>query len=395
MTRLARRRWATASELLQLVNAEPGITRREAAERLDLSSGAATDLVDRLKRLELLNESKAEHTGPGRPTTILEPHEQGPLVLIVSLRASGWDLRLSDLSGRLTELTVAAYDDDRPEAVLATVADAVGRAVDESGRRIQCVVVSAAGPVTGTALGQLSARHWLELLDLKQLTGAIPSTHRPPLLVGNDATLAGVAEARTGASRDSAVALHLMVATGIGGVLLLNGEPARGAHGVGGEFGHLPFADPGLQCTCGSHGCWDLAVDGRALARHRGDPEPADPEDYAQRLLGDLVAGRSESSGDRRAAASASAAFGSGIAGLVNAHDPEVITIGGLGPLLRRTAPEAFEQAYRGGLMTLHQRRPPPVLDSVHGADGPVRGAAYLGIDHITSPTALDLWAEP
>ncbi|WP_228266000.1 ROK family transcriptional regulator [Microlunatus elymi] len=393
MTRLARRRWATAAELLQLVNAEPGITRREAAERLGLSSGAATELVDRLKRLELLNESRAEHTGPGRPTTILEPHEQGPLVLIIGLRASGWELRLSDLAGRLTALTDAPYEDDRPEAVLTTIAAAVAGAVDDAEPRIRCVVVSAAGPVSGTALGQLSARHWLELLDLQRLTAGIPAERRPPLLVGNDATLAGVAEARTGASKDTSVAVHLMVATGIGGVLLLNGEPALGAHGTGGEFGHLPFADPALECTCGSYGCWDLAVDGRALARHRGEPEPADPEDYARRLLDDLESGRSRSGDNRGAVALAAGAFGRGIAGLVNAHDPDVITLGGLGPQLRRTAPEAFDRAYRSGLMTVHQRQPPPVLDSVHGADGPTRGAAYLGIDHITSPAALDRWA--
>jgi predicted NBD/HSP70 family sugar kinase len=380
--------------LLRLVTTEPGITRREAAARLRLSSGAATDLVDRLKRLGLLVESKAEATGRGRPTSIFEPHPDGPLVLIVGLRASGWDLLLSDLFGRLTKVATQPYQDDRPEAVLARVAAAVGRSVDGTGDRVRCLVVSAAGPVSGTILGQLSARRWLERLDLEQLTDAIPPDDRPPLLVGNDATLAGLAEARTGASRGSSVALHLMVATGIGGVLLLDGEPALGAHGAGGEFGHLPFADPALQCTCGSHGCWDLAVDGRALARHRGDPEPTDPTDYAQRLLDDIVAERGDLRRNRKAAESAAAAFGSGIAGLVNAHDPELITIGGLGPLLRRCAPAAFDQAYRAGLMAIHQRRPAPVVDSVHGADGPTRGAAYRGIDHIISPTALEHRAE-
>ncbi|GAB3929861.1 xylose repressor [Microlunatus endophyticus] len=379
---------------MRLLTTEPDITRREAAERLGLSSGAATDLVDRLKRLDLLDESKAESTGPGRPTSVFAPHPAGPLVLIVGLQASGWDLRLSDLFGRLTVLASEPYRDDRPEAVLATVAAAVGHTVEGAGTRIRCLVVSAAGPVSGTFLGQLSARHWLDLLDLEQLTHAIPSEQRPPLLVGNDATLAGVAEARTGASRGSSVALHLMVATGIGGVVLLDGEPAQGAHGAGGEFGHLPFADPALQCTCGSHGCWDLAVDGRALARHRGDPEPADPTDYAQRLLTDLAAGRGDLTRTQNAAESAAAAFGGGIAGLVNAHDPEMITIGGLGPLLRRSAPMAFDRAYRAGLMAIHRRQPAAVVDSVHGTNGPALGAAYLGIDQISSPTALERWAD-
>ena len=84
-------------------------------------------------------------------------------------------------------------------------------------------------------------------------------------MVGNDATLAGLAEARTGAARGAATALHLIVAVGIGGTLVVNGDPVTGSQGAAGEYGHVPFADPSMVCPCGARGCWDLTVDGRAI----------------------------------------------------------------------------------------------------------------------------------
>ncbi|HEY0471067.1 MAG TPA: XylR family transcriptional regulator, partial [Kribbella sp.] len=85
----------------------------------------------------------------------------------------------------------------------------------------------------------------------------------------------------------------------------------------------------------------------------------------------------------------------SGIAGLVNAHDPDVVTLGGLAIPLRAAATASFEQAYSDGLMTFHRATPPPILDSTHQNDGALRGAAALGLDHITTDAAIASWADP
>lgn len=209
-----------------------------------------------------------------------------------------------------------------------------------------------------------------------------------PLLVGNDATLSGVAEARTGAAAGAGTALHLIVEVGVGGTLILDGSPASGATGAGGEYGHLPFGDRSLSCPCGARGCWDLEVDGRALARHLGVPEPDEPYAYAKTVLQHVAAG------ERSAVEAVVAALAGGIAGLVNAHDPDVVTLGGLAVPLRAAAPGTFAKAYREGLMTFHRASPPPVLDSTHQETGPLRGAAALGLDHITTPTTLATWAD-
>ncbi|MDA0179229.1 ROK family protein [Solirubrobacter phytolaccae] len=371
-------RWATASELLRLVHREPGITRRTAGEQLGLSSGTLAETVGRLRDASLLTETRAAAAGPGRPTTILEPHPRGPLVVVVELRARDWAVSSGDLAGHTTPVASGAIGDEPPARVLDEVATHVHDVLRASAGRVRAVVVAAAGTVSGTRLVQFTVRGWTDV-ELSVLAPEVT------VLAGNDATLGGFAEAWTGAAREHAVALHLMVTEGLGGVLLVDGQPVRGARGRGGEFGHLPFGDPRLACPCGAHGCWGRTVDGEALARLAGHPRPTDPEGYARATL---------RTGERSAAVEdVAGALGAGIAGLVNAHDPDVVTIAGLAPLVRAAAPDAFARAYDRGLMLTNRDAPPPIRDSVHGDRGPARGALNLGFTHLTEPDALAEWA--
>jgi predicted NBD/HSP70 family sugar kinase len=391
VTRTDRRRWSTASELLRLVHREPGITRRQAGEHLALASGALTETVERLREAELLSERRAPSSGRGRPTTVLEPHEHGPLLLVAELRARHWAVRLVDLAGQAVPVASGAVAEDGPAAVLVKLAEAIGSAAEAASDRVRVVVASVAGTVSGSRVVQLTARGWTDL-ELAPLVDRVPAGADVPLLVGNDATLAGIAEARTGAARGAAVALHLLVTEGLGGALLVQGLPVRSAHGRGGEFGHLPFGDPARTCACGARGCWGDSVDGAALARLAGRSVPHDPEAYARQTLG-APARSTDADSDTEAPTQILARrLGAGVAGLVNAHDPEVVTLGGLAPLIRAAAPAAFDEAYVGGLMLATRHTPPPVRDGTHGDDGPEHGAVSLGIDHLTSPAALAGW---
>jgi predicted NBD/HSP70 family sugar kinase len=530
MPRAARARWSTATDLLRLVHSEPGITRREACDRLALGSGAAAELIERLRAARLLAEDRAQRAGPGRPTTVLGAHPQGPLIGIVQLRSTGWTISLGDLTGLAEPIAMADYGTQTPAQFVPRIAAELAHLRRRHADRLRLVVAAVAGVASGTQLLQLSTRGWGQI-DLTPLV-TLPDDAVPPLppstspavglLVGNDATLGGLAEARTGAARGTAVALHIMVAVGLGGVLLVDGRPVTGALGAAGEYGHLPFGSSTLRCSCGARGCWDLTIDGRALARHLGDEPPPDPMAYAERVLAEIGAGAevpvsagadparpggatpgraiprgagaepadsqaaptgqperpasskvsgrravaeraepevaaangtgrptsskvsapraaaepsdsepatsgaterptlskvsgrravaepsdsqpatsgatgrptSSTANVRRAVAKVADSLGAGIAGLVNLHDPEVVTLGGLAPTIRRAAPEAFDRAYRDGLMAFRRVAPPPVVDGVHGAAGPVIGALALGTDEITKPAALAAWA--
>jgi predicted NBD/HSP70 family sugar kinase len=379
-----RGQWQTAADVLGQVARQPGITRAAVAKELRLSTSSTTEVTARLRDLQLLTETPAPSQGRGRPTTVLRPHPRGPVILAMELQQADWQSAVVSLDGVLHDQQAIRHRSRRPDAVLAALRAGVDSAKAQYGDRLLAVSLAVAGTVRENRLMQATTLGW-SALDLSPVVGDTGL----PLLVGNDATLSGVAEARTGAAAGAGTALHLIVEVGVGGTLILDGIPASGATGAGGEYGHLPFGDRSRACPCGARGCWDLEIDGRALARHLGEPEPDDPYGYAEALLQRL-----NEKPVARAVELVTAALAAGVAGLVNAYDPEVVTLGGLAIRLRAAAPTTFATAYAEGLMTFHRANPPAILDSTHQETGALLGAAALGLDHITTSTALAAWSE-
>ncbi|TCC22029.1 ROK family transcriptional regulator [Kribbella speibonae] len=381
MTPVRRGQWQTAADVLTQLTRQPGITRAAVARALRLSTGSATEVTARLRDVQLLTEVPAPSQGRGRPTTVLQPHPQGPVVLALDLRQSSWRSAVVALDGSLQEPQYKRHRSRRAQVVLNNLRREVEQAQQRYGARLQMVSLAVPGTVRDNHLMQAPTLEWVEL-DLAQVTGDTGV----PLLAGNDATLSGVAEARTGAAAGAGTAVHLIIEVGIGGTLLIDGVPAQGASGAGGEYGHMPFGDRSRTCPCGARGCWDLEIDGRALARYLKQPTPDDPVAYAEEVL------RRSDRAARAAVTRVVTALGYGIAGLVNAHDPDVVTIGGLAIPLRAAGEETFAEAYEGGLMTFHRSTPPPVLPATYQPDGPLRGAAALALDQLTTEQAIAAW---
>ncbi len=377
--RAAVERWRTAAEVLAEVRRDPGVTRVELARRIGLASASATEITTRLRELGWVSETRAPAAGRGRPTTAVSPAPDAPVVLAVDLRFEGWRCAIAGLDGHPVAVRSGRYRRRDPDDVV----DALTPVVDE-------LAGSAAGPVvaagvaiaaTVTAGGARPAdRAWLPREPER-----VAATLDVPVVVGNDATLAGVAEVRTGAASGAGTAIFLTVEVGVGGVLVVDGRPLAGARGASGEFGHLPFGDPDATCPCGARGCWNVDVGAGVLVRRSGGPEPEDPHAGARAVL--ERAGHDPAAGV--AAAYVASRLGRGTAGLVNAHDPDVVVLGGLGPALRATAPDAFTDAYDAGLMALHRDPPVPVRDTAHGADAALRGAAAVALDEATSAAGL------
>jgi len=377
--------WRGAAQVIALVRREPGITRAAAAQRLTMSSGSMTEVAARLREVRLLAEAPAPAGGRGRPTTVLRSHPAGPLALAAEIRQEDWRCCIAALDGKTHLLESGRHGSRSPDSVLAALRRAIGRARQRYGERIGVVSLAVSGTVRADRLVQAATLGWGSV-DLTTLTDA----SGPKLLVGNDATLGGVAESRNGAAAGAGTALHVLVEVGVGGSLVVDGQPIVGATGAGGEYGHLPFGDGGRLCPCGARGCWDLEVDGRALARHLGEAPPADPRTYTREILDRASADPHA----QRALGAVGTALGAGIAGLVNSHDPEIVTIGGLAISLRAAAPAEFGAAYVDGLMAFQRATPPRVVDATHGDDGALNGAVAVGLDHITSEAALAAWAD-
>lgn len=369
-----------ALAVLRHVHAHPSATRADAARALGLSSGSATEITGRLKAARLVGEDAPARTGGrGRPSPALTAHPEGPLVCAVDISHEGWRVAAIELGGGV--LTESAGRHTGSPEVVGSLAERVAALHVRYGRRLRAVSACVAGTVSGTTVVQASGMGWRDV-SLEPLKPA-----GLPLLVGNDASLAGLAEARRGAGAGSRVVLHLTVEVGVGGVLVVDGCPVDGATGAGGEFGHMPFGDPALDCPCGARGCWDLEVDGRAMARALHRPPPRDPRTAAEEIL------VSPSSAAREAVAGAARALGRGMGALVNALDPDVVTLSGLATDLAATAPDALSDGYMGGLMRYRRAAPPPVLPSTLGPHGPLTGAADAAFDVLLTDEGLDAWS--
>ncbi len=158
--------------------------------------------------------------------------------------------------------------------------------------------------------------------DLQKLLGM-------EVKMSNDANCFAIAEAQLGIVRDELPnaknVFGVIMGTGVGGGLVINGQVVSGRQGIGGEWGHNPLDEEGNACYCGKIGCVETVISGPAL------------EKYYQKVSGekknlkDIVADYRK--GECKYAYMTMERlfhyFGKGIAVVINILDPEAIVIGG------------------------------------------------------------------
>jgi len=88
-----------------------------------------------------------------------------------------------------------------------------------------------------------------------------------PILIDNDATVAGYAESVAGISAGCQSSVFLTLGTGVGGGIVINGKPWSGFHNVGSEIGHITLEIDGEPCTCGNKGCLERYCSATAIIR--------------------------------------------------------------------------------------------------------------------------------
>ena len=156
-----------------------------------------------------------------------------------------------------------------------------------------------------------------------------------PVRLANDANCFALSEAEDGAARGAASVFGVILGTGCGGGIVLDGRLVDGPRGIGGEWGHnpLPWSEadehPGPLCWCGRHGCLETWISGPGLAADHAH------ETGRSQSAEQIVAEAAAADGSPRArAASATlhrhaSRLARGLAHVVNMIDPEVIVLGG------------------------------------------------------------------
>jgi predicted NBD/HSP70 family sugar kinase len=380
-------RTSAQATLLRAVHGQPGVTRAAVAQELGMPSGFAAETVARLVAARLLSEEPAPPTGSrGRPTTLLRAHPDGPLAAVAAITHETWTVAVAELGGTQLVSETGMHDRDRDQ-VLAAVTARLGAAAERFGARIRAAAVVVPGTVVGSQLVYAPNLGWHDV----DLSGLWPHYHPElPLIAGNDATCAAVAESRHGAGAGAGTMVYLHLAAGIGGALVEGDRVVAGATGAGGEFGHMPFGDPAIRCRCGAMGCWNTTLDGGALSRALGQPVPSDEISFIRRLL---AAARGREPGAADVVRDLARSVGRGAAGLVNALDPHLVAVGGLGRELLEVAGGHATAAYHDGLMAFRTLPPPPLVAAHLPDDGSLLGAAELCFDRILTDEGLQAWA--
>ncbi len=155
--------------------------------------------------------------------------------------------------------------------------------------------------------------------DLEKKLGA-------KVAIANDANCFALAEYHLGVVAqkfpDAKVVFGVIMGTGVGGGVVVDGKIIAGKHGIGGEWGHMFLDDSGEDCYCGRHGCVETIFSGPALERYYYSK--TGQKKKLARILSELPEPAAVEIRTRLVYF-----FGKGLGQIINVLDPDVIILGG------------------------------------------------------------------
>jgi glucokinase len=283
------------------------------------------------------------------------------LALSIDIGGSKIAVGLVTRNGELidrTQFIVNAQDsseelfDDLSRAVDAQLL----RAVDHHGVRPSVVGVGSAGPITANVetISPLNIPQWggFELRQrLETLTGL-------PVFGDGDAKALALAEGWLGAARGIDNFMAMVVSTGVGGGIVLNGQLLDGETGNAGHIGHVIVEPNGRRCTCGGRGCLEAEASGPAIEAITGR-SPTQPTYEIMVRTGRLV--------------------GRGVASACNLLDLKLVVVGGsvalgFGATFFNAAQRTLDE-----LCTIEFSRKARIVPTRLSDEGPLIGASAVG----------------
>jgi glucokinase len=280
-----------------------------------------------------------------------------PVVLAVDIGGTKLAAAVVDGEGRLLDQArVDTPSSDDPEQVFGALAVVIDRVL--SAAVLQPVVcgVGCGGPMQrgGEAVSPLNIRAWRGFALRSRLAELV----RLPVAVDNDAKALALGEGWLGAARDVSDYLAMVVSTGVGGGIVLDGRLLDGRAGNAGHIGHVVVEPDGRACVCGGRGCLEAEASGSSIEAATGLHASEAPEGVRRRA-GTLVG---------RAAAS-----------VANLLDLDLAVVAGsvalgFGSVFFDAAQEEVDLRCR-----LDFSRSTRIVPAGLGADGPLTGAAAVG----------------
>ena len=225
------------------------------------------------------------------------------------------------------------------------------------------------------ATGRIKNSNSTWLLD-RPLAEDLAARLARPVRLDNDANCFALSEATDGGGRGAKVVFGVILGTGTGGGIVVDGRPLVGANAIGGEWGHnpLPWPEsderPSPPCYCGRRGCLETFLSGPALSRDyaAATGEQRDPPAIA------AAAGAGDA-GAEAALRRYEDRLARGLASVINVVDPDIIVLGGGMSNIDRL----YDQVPRLWVpYVFSDRVDTRLVRPVHGDSSGVRGAAWL-----------------
>jgi predicted NBD/HSP70 family sugar kinase len=356
--------------VLETIRLLAPVARGEIAKRVGLTVQTVSTIIRELELQGFVRGVRETPKGRGLPPTFLNLNPDGGYAIGVNVTPVGLKAALINLAGDVIGEREQALPHPTPERAFREIEKLVGRLRKLRPRgRILGIGLALPGPFDVDSMsfvGPTTLEGWKGVPigeRLARLTGL-------PAFIEADLAAAALGERLYGAGRDLREFYYLYFGVGLGGCLVREGAPVRGAFGNAGEIGHVPLVPDGELCPCGNRGCLERYLSLEAMER------------------------RSAAVGVDRWIAEAAPLLRSAIATIENLFDPETIIVGGaagdslLGRLIAAAEPLAHSVSERKG------RAAPRVTRSKEGGNAVLRGAAALAVAGVLSPRSGSLFAQ-
>jgi predicted NBD/HSP70 family sugar kinase/biotin operon repressor len=302
-------------------------SRSEIARHTGLSRTTVTTLVNDLQAKGLVVEQPlGEVQGRGRPPTLLRLDPSAGAVVGIHFDHRQLRVAVADLSSTVLAEQWQDLDVDRAATTaLDAAANLVAVVLEEAGIERSRVVgagVALSGPVArdGTVGSTVILPGWEGLNAVDELSRRLGLQ----VAVDNDANLGALAEVSFGAGRGFSDVIYVMVSSGIGAGIVLDGRLHRGVTGLAGEIGHVQIRSDGAVCRCGNRGCLETVASTDAVLSLLRPAHGAGMN--VRRLVELLDAG---DAGAHRVVNDAGREIGRVLAGLCNVLSPAGVIVGG------------------------------------------------------------------
>jgi predicted NBD/HSP70 family sugar kinase len=323
------------SRVLRALHAAGALTRSDLGASTGLNRSTVATIVNELVAAGVVEEGAGSSGGVGRPSLVVRAVPDSVAVIGWDIRADSSTAVVEGIGGQILHRWSKAHrrGSTDPYEVAARVVAGSSQIAEELPDHVLWVGVGCAipgiidpgGDPPRSTIHRAPTLGWVDTpfgVILSEAMSEQFGSH-VPVVLGNDANLGAMAEWTRGAGKRSRVMVFVSGDVGIGGGVIVDGEPLTGASGFAGEIGHIRFDPNGAPCRCGSRGCWETVIGLTTIVSTAGlDPLTAGIDDV-------LAAAQAGDATCQSALAAAARAVGQGLAPVVNMVNPDTIVLAG------------------------------------------------------------------